>query len=49
MSDLFQGLLPQLFANLRQVPSLCVSQLDTTFDLLTQYPVFCHQICIAQQ
>src|SRR3989442_14965344 len=39
----------QLFANMRQVPSLCVSQVDTPFDLLTQYPVFCHEIRMAQQ
>ena len=49
MSDLFQCLLSQLCANLRQAPSLCVSQVDTPFDLLTQYAVFCHEILIAHQ
>src|SRR5262249_48246784 len=49
MSDLFQCLLAQLFAKLRQAPSLCVSQMDTTFDLLTQYAVLCHEILIVQQ
>jgi hypothetical protein len=44
-----QGFPSQPLANLRQRLPLPIAQLDAAFDLLAQYPVFCHQIFIAQQ
>jgi hypothetical protein len=46
---LLQRLLAQLLANLGQAPSLRISQLDTTSELLAQDTVFRHQVFVVQQ
>jgi hypothetical protein len=48
-SDLFQGLLAELFTNLREGLPLPIAQPDAALNLLAQKAILRHQVFVAQQ
>jgi hypothetical protein len=44
-----QGRLAELLAEIGQGLALAITQQDASFDLMAQYPVFCHQRLMAHQ